>query len=101
MKVKITLKQAKTCDPVSVPYCALQHLLVYESPVYYYSNVYGWRFDIYKVDNLFVCTGYGSIGKDVDYELLKKYDKLASQLRTKEEVKQLLNSFIKEVRNLV
>ncbi len=41
-------------------YCKLQSLLKNVEPEYYYSNVYGWRFDVYIVNGLIITTGYES-----------------------------------------
>jgi hypothetical protein len=43
---------------VSAGYCELQFLLRHHSPIAYTRGVYGWNFDVYKIDGLTICTGY-------------------------------------------
>ena len=90
-----------------IGYCDLHHLLNYESPFAYTCGVYGWNADIYDVDGVAIVTGYRpGVGKSVDYEIVRKYDKKARDIiynssieydKTKKQVKKLLKKFIDEI----
>lgn len=63
MKFKITRRELKEIyRVVNVPYCELQHLLKYCSPIAYNAGVYGWNYDVYDFTryntNICICTGY-------------------------------------------
>lgn len=63
MKFKITRKELRdNYRVVNVPYCELQHLLRYCSPIAYNAGVYGWNYDVYDFTqystNIAICTGY-------------------------------------------
>ena len=65
MKYKTTAKAIRegACNPRSVGYCDLQHLLTNHSPIAYTCGVYGWNFDVYEVYGVTICTGYrGMVG---------------------------------------
>lgn len=48
---------------ISVPYCALQDLLKYESPSCFTSGIYGWNADVYIIDfDTCIVTGYRPFG---------------------------------------
>lgn len=48
---------------ISVPYCALQDLLRYESPCFFTSGIYGWNADVYMIDfDTCIVTGYRPFG---------------------------------------
>lgn len=60
MKFRTTRKQVVAQSPriVSAGYCSLSTLLSVTDPTAYTSGIYGWNFDVYKVDGLTICTGY-------------------------------------------
>lgn len=61
MKLKTTDKELSKQKFVFISgYCELQYLLKYESPIAYASGTNGWRYDVYKVDNVYITTGYSS-----------------------------------------
>ena len=62
-----------------VGYCKLQTLLKNIEPEYYYSNAYGWRFDVYVVNGLIITTGYEMprIGFIKELKEVEKFEKLA------------------------
>ena len=112
MKLKTTRKEIKNKVASNyiwqVGYCDMQNLLYYKSAIAYTSGVYGWNFDLYEVDGVYFTTGYRNmIGKQVDYELLRKYEEQAGEIiktwgRYEYEVKKelidnLLKEFIKEL----
>lgn len=60
MKYKTTRKAiVNGCYNVKCAgYCELQNLLRGVEPTAYTCGVYGWNFDVYKLDGLTICTGY-------------------------------------------
>ena len=112
MKLKTTRKEIKNKVASNyiwrAGYCDMQNLLYYKNAIAYTSGVYGWNFDLYEVDGVYFTTGYRNmIGKQVDYELLRKYEQQASNIinswnkyeyeEKKELVNNLLKDFIKEL----
>ena len=107
MKLKTTRKEIKNKVASNyiwqVGYCDMQNLLYYKNAIAYTSGVYGWNFDLYEVDGVYFTTGYRNmIGKQVDYELLRKYEEQADfvintwGLYTHEEKKERVNDLLKE-----
>ncbi len=101
MKLKATRKEIKNGyrHILSIGYCALQTLLNYESPFAYSTRVEGWSCDYYDIDGVCISTGYSTIGKYVDYELIREYENKA-QNKSREERSQLLSEFVKKTVNL-
>lgn len=61
MKLKITDRELSRERYVFISgYCDLEYLLKYESPIAYACGIYGWRYDVYKVNNVYITTGYSS-----------------------------------------
>lgn len=83
MKFRTTRKAVKEnfAKVISVGYCTLQKLLIYETPIAYTCGVYGWNADIYAFGNVAIVTGYRPFGDDVDYNLCKEYERKAKGLR--------------------
>lgn len=84
---------------ISVPYCALQDLLKFESPIWYTSGVYGWNADVYMA-NFYTCivTGYRPFGNiRPTSELNGAFNTAAQKADTPEKCKDLLNAYVKEV----
>ena len=85
---------------ISIGYCDLQYLLKYENPVAYAKGVYGWKYDVYQLDgNVALVTGYSPVkskNTKKDYTIIRKYDELAKNA-TREELKGLLEQFVKEM----
>ena len=107
MKLKTTRKEIKNKVASNyiwqVGYCDMQFLLYYKSAIAYTSGFYGWNFDLYEVDGIYFTTGYRNmIGKQVDYELLRKYEQQAEEIidsrgkYTYEEKQELVNNLLKE-----
>ena len=71
-KFKIKLRDAKKLDPVKVSYCKMFNLLRDLKPFAYYTNNYGWRFDLYEVNGVYISTGYGAIGRVVSCDINEK-----------------------------
>lgn len=83
MKFKTTAKGIRDNGGkiIAIGYCGAQHLLNYENAIGYTCGVYGWNFDVYKVDGVTICTGYrGMPGKHIDYALLCEYEEKAEKI---------------------
>ena len=82
MKQQITMKNADKLENLyTVPYCELQHVLIYSQAVYYVANNNGWRCDIYRVGNLHIATGYGTPkGARIPYETSRHIEDKANEL---------------------
>lgn len=107
MKYKTTAKTIRegSCNPRSVGYCDLQHLLTNHSPNAYTCGVYGWNFDVYDVYGVTICTGYrGMVGPRC--EGVAEYEKKAKEIfswenkemtydEKREAVENLLHDFCK------
>lgn len=92
---------------IAIPYCNAQHLLKYCEPRYFTSSkVYGWRADIYIINNVAVVTGYAPFGNVRPcYDIVKSYERRAEMVaqtvseydKRRDQVNALLNEFITEV----
>ena len=93
---------------ICVPYCGLQNLLNYESPVAYTVRREGWAADIYDMGGgIAIVTGYAPFGNiRPSYELRERYEMDAEKIRynyslaweeQREQLKQLARAFIEEV----
>ncbi len=106
MKYRTTRKYVlENSKPIGIGYCDAQYLLYFHGPVAYTAGVYGWRADIYHIDNYVITTGYGPIGDTPPYELTKRYNDLAMAIvhdtdmdwqERRARVDALLHDFIKE-----
>lgn len=108
MKFKTTKKELINGIPsnylFSCGFCSMQNLLYYENPIAYTCGVYGWNFDVFKIDNYYITTGYrGMIGKPI--KNLTIYETQAEKIindrnltyeEKKEKVTELLHKCIKE-----
>lgn len=110
MKFKTTQKEirANFNKIICVPYCGLQTLLSYESPVAYTVRREGWGADIYDMGGgVAIVTGYAPFGNvRPSYELRERYEKQAEKIRyecnydqQRESLKSLARNFIKEACN--
>ena len=91
MKTKISQKtiQQAFANVIQIGYCQAPHLLARLEPNFCTAGVYGWRADVYIVDNkTAITTGYTPFGNvNPSAELINKYDRLASKnLMTTEEL---------------
>lgn len=112
MKFKTTQKALKANynTIICVPYCGLQNLLNYESPVAYTERREGWAADIYDMGGgVAIVTGYAPFGNiRLTYEQVKAveeqakkicYDYSLSYEQQRESLKSLARDFIKGVCN--
>lgn len=108
MKLKTTKKQVRNyySKIYSIGYCQAQNLLEGVTPFAYSSGNYGWSCDYYEIEDTCISTGYSPIGKSVDFDLLRKYDKKANEIRSnynidyqkrKNKINKLLVKFINEL----
>ena len=108
MKFKTTQKEirANYNKIICVPYCGLQTLLNYESPVAYTVRREGWAADIYDMGGgVAIVTGYAPFGNiRLSYELRERYETQAEKIRydyslsyeqQRESLKGLARDFIK------
>lgn len=104
-KIKVSKSDVKNHHRkvLSIGYCQAQTLLKCEAPLMYSCGIYGWACDYYVIDDVIICTGYNPIGKCIDYEIIKKYEKKAEAIdwrqdwqEVKKQHKKLLAKFIKE-----
>ena len=115
MKFKTTQKAIKANynTIICIPYCGLQNLLNYESPVAYTERREGWAADIYDMGGgVAIVTGYAPFGNvRPSHELRERYEKQAEKIRfisnslsnwngtrdEKAELRKLQAAFIEEV----
>ena len=101
MKTKISQKAIKKAftNVIRLGYCQAPYLLARLEPNFYTtSKLYGWRADVYIVDNkTAIVTGYNTFGDiNPSRELIEKYDRLAAKgLMTTEE---LITCFVVKAR---
>ena len=111
MKFKTTQKEirANFNKIICVPYCELQTLLDYESPVAYTVRREGWGADVYDIGGgVAIATGYAPFGNvRPGYDICRKYEKQAEKIRynydlsydrQRDMLKSITKEFVKEVR---
>lgn len=102
MKYRTTIKAIRenACNPRSVGYCDLQHLLTNHSPVAHTCGVYGWNFDIYEVYGVTICTGYrGTVGPRC--EGIAEYEEKAAKILSWENKEMTYDEKREAVENLL
>lgn len=89
MKFKTTKKAIKENynTILKIGYCNIQNLLYFENPIAYSTRAEGWACDYYEVENVIISEGYAPIGESVPYELQKKYNEKAEEIRYNNDVK--------------
>lgn len=87
MKKEVTKKYLKAVygnDAIYFSDGAAQTLFPSSDADYYTCGVYGWNFDAWAVNGYLINSGYrGSFGIYAPYELTKKYNQKAEELRAK------------------
>lgn len=100
LKMNVTCKYLRNnfTNIISVPYCDLQDLLRYETPLWYTSGIYGWNADVYLVDiDTCIVTGYRPFGNvHPSHELTGTFNRAAQKADTPEKCQYLLTTFAKE-----
>ncbi len=81
MKTRITSKALRESSKkiVSINYCGAQFLLSNHTPFAYNAGVYGWNYDVYKVGQTYIVTGYRPI-KGIVYSNTREYEKKAQNI---------------------
>lgn len=111
MKFKITRKEIKeNYRAINVPYCELQSLLHYRSPIAYNAGTFGWNYDMYDFTrdfstNICICTGYrGYPGISVAHDIYTKYEETAKEIintmpyrEVKSKLDDLIHEFLDEI----
>lgn len=109
VKIRVTEKEMKEGfkNIITIGYCEAQNLLRYINPSFYTCGVYGWKSDIYVINNsTIISTGYGPIDKIRNWKLVEEYEKKAyiinhnyklSYEQQKTKVNKLLNEFINKI----
>lgn len=95
MRVKVTKKEImKNFKCFSVGYCDLQTLLNIADPQFYTAGVYGWSADVYIFGNIAIVTGYKPFGKQIDFDIIRKFEDNAIKNREKRDelLKELVNN---------
>ena len=92
----------------SVGYCELQTLLRYEEVFGSSRGKLGWDCNYYLIDDICICTGYRTIGRVLDYDFNKKYEKLADKVislysmsefdKRKKGLKEVLKQYIEAIK---
>lgn len=84
---------------ISVPYCDLEDLLRYETPLWYTSGLYGWNADVYLIDiDTIIVTGYRPFGNiNPTHALIDVFNCTAQKTDSPEKCQYLLTTFVKEV----
>ena len=101
MKYKTTAKAIRNDNRASIAigYCKAQFLLRYHLSEAYAEGIYGWNFDVYSVQNVYICTGYrGMVGVRADYALVKRLNEAAKNA-TPERCEELLKELIEKTLN--
>lgn len=83
IKIRVTEKQLKEGykNIISIGYCNAYYLLIGQDAQYYTCGVYGWKSDIYHINNnTIISTGYAPIGTLKNYKLINDYEIKASAI---------------------
>lgn len=94
MRIKVAKKEImKNYKCFSVGYCDLQTLLNVTNPQFYTAGVYGWNADIYTFGNIAIITGYRPFGKQIDFDIIRKFEDAAQKNRENRDklLKELVN----------
>lgn len=85
IKLKISKREIKNNfkNVLYCGYCELSDLLNYRNANYYNANSYGWRNDIYLIDNnTVIVTGYEPFGNiEIPKDIAKKYNAIAYRIK--------------------
>lgn len=97
MRIKVAKKEImKNYKCFSVGYCDLQTLLGVANPQFYTAGVYGWNADIYIFGNIAIVTGYRPFGKQIDFDIIRKFEDAAIKNREKRD--ELLKELVSQLK---
>lgn len=96
----------KICD-YGIYHCDAKFLLKYLTPWAYVSSNLGWSCDIYSIGDINISAGFRPVGKKINYDTVRKYEKIAEKIVYGESdfemriarLSMLRNDLLKEVRN--
>lgn len=110
IKLKVSKREIKNNfkNVLYCGYCELADLLSYKNANYYNANCYGWRNDIYLINNdTVVVTGYEPFGNiEIPRDITKKYNDIAKKIKIdkkldfeayKEKIDKLIDEMIKKI----
>lgn len=115
LKCKVTKKELAESyyNIISIGYCTAVYLLKYKTPRFYYSNIYGWRFDVYEIDySTILTTGYEYLKTNKNQKeinkIIDKYNTRACKILQNYNYKAIdkrldnnLNKCIKEIKEVL
>lgn len=85
IKLKVSKKEIRNSfqNVLYCRYCELADLLSYRNANYYNANCYGWRNDIYLINNnTVIVTGYEPFGNiKIPKDIAKKYNNIAHRIK--------------------
>lgn len=85
IKLKVSKREIKNNfkNVLYCGYCELSDLLSYKDANYYNANSYGWRNDIYLINNnTVIVTGYEPFGSiEIPRDITKKYNDAAYNIK--------------------
>lgn len=85
IKLKVSKREIKNNfkNVLYCGYCELADLLSYKDANYYNANCYGWRNDIYLINNnTVIVTGYEPFGNiEIPKDIAKKYNNIAYRIK--------------------
>lgn len=109
VKIKVTEREIKGGyrNIITIDYFDAHYLLRYQDADFYTCGAYGWKSDIYKINNnTIISTGYSPVNGIRNYDLTRKYDEKARKIvynddlsyeEQKKKVNKLLEKYIKEI----
>lgn len=110
IKLKVSKREIKNNfkNVLYCGYCELADLLSYKNANYYNANCYGWRNDIYLINNnTVVVTGYEPFGNiEIPRDITKKYNDIAKKIKIdkkldfeahREKIDNLIDEMIKKI----
>ena len=99
MKLRTSKKEINNSynTVLKVGYRQLQTLLNWQELFAYSWGVCGWSCDYYNINGVIISTGYLPTGQQVDYNLVREYEKKAEACNgDKGKINALLNEFIEK-----
>lgn len=82
MKFKTTRNEltATGLPIVKIPYCCCQTLLKFQEPIAFNAGLYGWNYDVYKINNTLVVTGYSMTVKGIEGKYYDDFEKRSKKI---------------------
>lgn len=87
---------------IGAPYCALQSLLRYKTPVAYATRVEGWACDLFELSyDVAVATGYSysrAVDTKIEYQIIADFEKRAQACTTRQEIDDLIAELVSYIK---